>query len=114
MSTSVYGINDEGDVSGTYYDGSLHGFIRTSNGVYTSINLGPHTVVSGINNNGQVFGSTDEIGMRAQDHPVHVHDVHASILWQLGLDHMQLTYLHNGRAERPTVFAGEVVKGLFA
>jgi hypothetical protein len=63
---------------------------------------------------GQVFGSTDEIGMRAQDHPVHVHDVHASILWQLGLDHMQLTYLHNGRAERPTVFAGEVVKGLFA
>jgi len=59
MSTSVYGINDEGDVSGTYYDGSLHGFIRTSNGVYTSINLGPHTVVSGINNNGQVFGSTD-------------------------------------------------------
>ena len=63
---------------------------------------------------GQVFGSTDEIGMRAAEHPVHVHDVHASILWQLGLDHMQLTYLHNGRAERPTVFAGEVVKGLFA
>lgn len=45
MSTSVYGINDEGDVSGTYYDGSLHGFIRTSNGVYTSIDLGPHTLV---------------------------------------------------------------------
>jgi len=63
---------------------------------------------------GQLFGSTDEIGMRAQEHPVHVHDIHASILWLLGLDHMQLTYLHNGRAERPTVFAGEVIKGLFA
>src|SRR5260370_26883345 len=63
---------------------------------------------------GQLFGSTDEIGMRAEEHPVHVHDIHASILWLLGLDHMQLTYLHNGRAERPTVFAGEVVKGLFA
>ena len=33
---------------------------------------------------------------------LHVHDIHASILWLLGMDHLQLTYLHNGRAERPT------------
>ena len=62
---------------------------------------------------GQYVGSTDEIGMRAVDRPVHVHDIHASILWLMGLDHMRLTYQHNGRAERPTVLAGEVVKELF-
>jgi hypothetical protein len=63
---------------------------------------------------GQYYGSTDEIGLRAAEHPVHVHDIHASVLYMLGLDHMRLTYLHNGRAERPTVLAGEVVKGIFS
>jgi hypothetical protein len=63
---------------------------------------------------GQYYGSTDEIGMRAAEKPVHVHDVHATILYMLGLDHMRLTYMHNGRAERPTVLAGEVVKGVFS
>src|SRR5215469_3795500 len=63
---------------------------------------------------GQYVGSTDEIGMRAADRPVHVHDIHASILWMLGLDHMQTTYLHNGRSERPTVLAGEIVKEIWA
>jgi Protein of unknown function (DUF1501) len=63
---------------------------------------------------GQYVGSTDEIGMRAAERPVHVHDIHASILWMLGLDHMQTTYMHSGRAERPTVLAGEVVKEIFS
>ncbi|HZL56364.1 MAG TPA: DUF1501 domain-containing protein [Bryobacteraceae bacterium] len=62
---------------------------------------------------GQYIGSTDEIGMRAADRPVHVHDIHASILWMLGLDHMRTTYMHNGRAERPTVLAGELVKEIW-
>jgi hypothetical protein len=43
-----------------------------------------------------------------------VHDIHASILWMMGLDHLKTTYMHNGRAERPTVLAGEVVKDIFA
>ena len=63
---------------------------------------------------GQYIGATDEIGMRAAERPVHVHDIHASILWMLGLDHMQTTYLHNGRAERPTVLAGNLVKELWS
>ncbi|HVW85490.1 MAG TPA: DUF1501 domain-containing protein [Bryobacteraceae bacterium] len=63
---------------------------------------------------GQYVGSTDDIGMRATERPVHVHDIHATILWMLGLDHMRTTYLHNGRAERPTVLAGDVVKEIFA
>ena len=63
---------------------------------------------------GQYIGATDEIGMRAAERPVHVHDIHASILWMLGLDHMHTTYLHNGRAERPTVLAGNLVKELWS
>ena len=63
---------------------------------------------------GQYVGATDEIGMRAQERPVHVHDIHATILWMLGLDHMKTTYPHNGRNERPTVLAGEVVKEIFS
>jgi hypothetical protein len=63
---------------------------------------------------GQYIGSTDEIGMHAQDPKVHVNDIHASMLYALGLDHLKVTYMHNGRAERPTVVAGEVVQQLFS
>lgn len=63
---------------------------------------------------GQTIGQTDEIGLRAVERPAHVHDLHASILWLLGLDHLRLTYQHNGRAERPTIVAGEhMVKELW-
>src|SRR5262249_6101758 len=63
---------------------------------------------------GQYIGTTDEIGMHAQEQPVHVNDIHASMLWALGLDHLKVTYMHNGRAERPTVVAGQVIHPLFA
>src|SRR5581483_8250599 len=43
---------------------------------------------------GQTIGTTDEIGLRAVERPCHVHDIHASILWLLGIDHVSLTYLH--------------------
>lgn len=56
---------------------------------------------------GRTVGSTDEIGLKAVERPAHVTDIHASILWLLGLDHKRLTYLHNGRAERPTIVGGE-------
>jgi len=56
----------------------------------------------------------ERIGMRATEHPVHVHDIHATILHMLGLNHLQLTYMHNGRAERPTVLAGQVIKEVFS
>lgn len=56
---------------------------------------------------GQTIGSTDELGLRAVEKPSHVHDIHASILWLLGLDHKRLTFMHNGRAERPTIVGGE-------
>lgn len=56
---------------------------------------------------GKVIGSTDEIGLRAVDDPVHVHDLHASWLRLMGLDHQKLTYLFQGRDYRLTDVAGK-------
>jgi hypothetical protein len=63
---------------------------------------------------GQYIGSTDEIGMYATENKMHVNDIHATMLWALGLNHLNVTYMHNGRAERPTVVAGVVNKDVFA
>ena len=63
---------------------------------------------------GQYIGATDEIGLRAAERPCHVLDIHASILYLLGLDHISLTFMHNGRAERPTIVGGSLIKELFA
>jgi len=63
---------------------------------------------------GQAIGTTDDIGLRAVEKPFHVHDIHASILDLMGLDHIRLTYMHNGRAERPTIVGGSVIKDLRA
>ncbi|MBS1825856.1 MAG: DUF1501 domain-containing protein [Acidobacteria bacterium] len=63
---------------------------------------------------GQAIGTTDEIGLRAVDSPYHVHDIHATILHTLGLNHERTTYMHNGRAERPTLTDGKLIKELFA
>jgi hypothetical protein len=62
---------------------------------------------------GQVIGATDEIGYRAVQDPVHPRDLHATILHLLGMDHRRLTYLHNGRNERLTDFAGDVIRKVF-
>jgi len=62
---------------------------------------------------GQTIGSTDEIGLHATERRCHVHDIHASLLYLLGLEHTRLTFLHNGRAERPTITSGAVIKELF-
>ena len=56
---------------------------------------------------GRTIGETDELGLRAIQDKLHVHDLHATVLWLLGLDHMQLVYLHKGRPERPTLNEGE-------
>jgi hypothetical protein len=63
---------------------------------------------------GQTVGTTDEIGLRAVESPYHVHDIHATILHMMGLNHVRLTYQHNGRAERPTINGGKLIKELFA
>lgn len=57
---------------------------------------------------GKVIGATDEIGLRAVQDPIHVHDLHASILYLLGLDHTKLTYPFQGREFRLTDVHGKV------
>ncbi len=63
---------------------------------------------------GTTHGSTDEIGYRVTRDPVHVHDLNATILHLLGIDHTKLTYRYQGREFRLTDVHGEVVKGLLA
>ena len=63
---------------------------------------------------GTVYGATDEFGFRATENPVHVHDLHATMLHLLGLDHERLTYRYAGRDFRLTDVAGHVVKELLA
>ena len=55
---------------------------------------------------GQAIGATDDLGLYAVEDRMHVRDIHASILWLLGLDNMKLTYNHKGRPERPTINEG--------
>ena len=56
---------------------------------------------------GQVIGSTDEFGFRANEDRLHINDLHASILKLLGLDHLKLTFLFQGRDQRLTDVGGE-------
>lgn len=63
---------------------------------------------------GQVLGATDEIGWGVAERPVHVHDLHATILHLFGLDHRKLTYRFQGRDFRLTDVEGNVVKELLA
>jgi len=61
---------------------------------------------------GYAHGATDEFGFRSVDKPVHVHDLHATMLHLLGLDHERLTYRHAGRDFRLTDVHGNVVREL--
>ena len=63
---------------------------------------------------GLAYGTTDDFGFKAAENPIHVHDVHATMLHQLGIDHTKLTYRYSGRDFRLTDVAGNVVKDLFA
>jgi hypothetical protein len=61
---------------------------------------------------GIVVGKTDDVGLHAILDRLHVHDIHATILSALGVDHAKLIYRHQGRPERPTVNEGRVFRGL--
>jgi hypothetical protein len=63
---------------------------------------------------GIAYGATDELGFEAVENKVHLHDLHATILALLGLDHEKLTYFHGGRHERLTDVYGTVVKDIIA
>ena len=63
---------------------------------------------------GYVHGETDDFGYNIVRDPVHVHDLHATLLHQLGVDHKKLIYRHEGRDYRLTDVAGNVIHDLLA
>jgi hypothetical protein len=63
---------------------------------------------------GYVHGATDEIGWAAVENRMHVHDLHATLLHLMGLDHEKLTYRYSGRDFRLTDVAGQVVKSIMS
>jgi hypothetical protein len=63
---------------------------------------------------GTVYGSTDEFGFAAQEKPASVHDLHATILHLMGLDHERLTYRYSGRDFRLTDVEGEILHGILS
>ncbi len=63
---------------------------------------------------GMNYGSTDELGFQAVENKVHLHDLHATLLHLLGINHELLTYFHGGRNDRLTDVAGRVVREIIA
>ena len=63
---------------------------------------------------GMTHGATDEFSYNITENPVHVHDLHATILHCLGLDHTRLTFKFQGRNHRLTDIAGRVVQAVLA
>jgi hypothetical protein len=63
---------------------------------------------------GTVYGATDEFGWHSVENKVHVHDLHATILHLMGIDHEKLTYQYGGRNYRLTDVYGNVVRGILA
>lgn len=63
---------------------------------------------------GVTYGATDELGYNAVENPIHVHDLHATMLHLLGIDHLRLTVRHRGRDFRLTDVAGHVIQGILS
>jgi uncharacterized protein (DUF1501 family) len=63
---------------------------------------------------GYVHGATDEFAFQAVEHRMHVHDLHATILHLMGLDHQRLTYHYSGRDFRLTDVSGQVARAIMA
>jgi len=63
---------------------------------------------------GTIYGATDDFGFKAIEKPVHVHDLHATILHLLGIDHTKLTYRYSGRDFRLTDVSGNVINEIIA
>ena len=63
---------------------------------------------------GTIYGATDDFGFKAVEKPVHVHDIHATILYLMGIDHTKLTYRYSGRDFRLTDVEGNILHDIVA
>jgi hypothetical protein len=92
----------------------VSGLVNVQNGRDHN-NHGFSTVVAGGGFQGGIsYGATDEFGFKAVEKPVHPHDLHATILHAMGMDHTRLTYRYSGRDFRLTDVAGNVIQEILA
>jgi uncharacterized protein (DUF1501 family) len=92
----------------------IGGLIKVQNGRDHNHHGFSYVLAGGGVKGGLAYGATDEFGFRAVENKVHIHDLQATMLHLLGLDHTRLTYRYSGRDFRLTDVAGEVVKGILA
>jgi hypothetical protein len=90
----------------------IGGLIKFQNGRDHNNHGFTYLVAGGGFRGGMVYGATDDFGFKAVDKPVHIHDLHATVLNQLGLDHTRLTYFYSGRNFRLTDVAGTVIRDI--
>jgi hypothetical protein len=92
----------------------VSGLVRVQNGRDHNSHGFSYVLAGGGVKGGTVYGATDDFGFKAVDKPVHVHDLHATVLHLMGIDHTRLTYRYSGRDFRLTDVAGNVIKELMA
>ncbi len=92
----------------------VSGLIKVQNGRDHNNHGFSYVLAGGGVKNGMVYGATDDFGFKAVDNPVHIHDLHATVLHLMGLDHTRLTYRYSGRDFRLTDVAGTVVQDILA
>lgn len=88
------------------------GLVKVQNGRDHNNHGFSYLVAGGGFRGGTTYGATDDFGFKAVENRVHIHDLHATVLHQMGLDHTRLTYRHSGRDYRLTDVAGNVVKDI--
>jgi len=93
---------------------NLGGFRSVHNGRDHNIYGFTVLMAGGGSKAGSIYGTTDDFGFKVAENPVHVHDLHATTLHLLGLNHEKLTFKYSGRNFRLTDVAGRVVKELMA
>jgi hypothetical protein len=92
----------------------IGGLVKVQNGRDHNNHGFSYLLAGGGVRGGMVYGATDDFGFKAVQNPVHIHDLHATVLHLLGLDHTRLTYFYSGRNFRLTDVAGTVVKEILA
>jgi hypothetical protein len=92
----------------------VSGLVKVQNGRDHNSHGFSTLVAGGGTKGGTTYGNTDEFGFKAVENPVHIHDLHATVLYALGMDHTKLTYHYSGRDFRLTDVAGNVVHDILA
>ena len=92
----------------------VSGLVRVQNGRDHNNHGFSYVLAGGGVKGGTVYGATDDLGFKAVDKPVHVHDLHATVMHLMGIDHTRLTYRYSGRDFRLTDVAGNVINDVMA